>query len=395
MSKRRSGCGSCSSRRFRFTKCDAKPKQTKRTSDESCVHCHLPVLDRNSRGFTPEFTAGIFFFFFNPVRSLSVCSQVSSWLGSFSSLYTISHLLLHQRPAFTKKKNTLKNRCLDKKEHPPKKKKVAASLFWNVCTNVRSPPCGQRQVAASSPGAEHASDFPEPAGNIRMQLPAVRPQSYTTVLREEAQSAGMGAGAWPSVGVSGPTSSVLLSMESSRSWEDGTESGTGPVGIPAWSLSPMAFIWLGTTETPPCPGRDDKDQECSELNAPCDEIQITHAPTEVHVEEAVWVDGSFVRRRGVVWVVDVRVFVGCVWRRRLLEMKRTSLSVIRQVQGREAGTESIWAVVKARDSSSEVEVVHCEQTNPFISSNPASCIRSRRAASATRLTRLVLTVASD
>lgn len=30
---------------------------------ESCVHCHLPVLDRNSRGFTSEFTAGICFVF--------------------------------------------------------------------------------------------------------------------------------------------------------------------------------------------------------------------------------------------------------------------------------------------------------------------------------------------
>lgn len=122
----------------------------------------------------------------------------------------------------------------------------------------------------------------------------------------------------------------------------------------------MAFIWLGTTETPPCPGRDDKNQDCSELNAPRVESQMKHAPTKVHVEEAVWVDGGFVRRWGVVRVVDVGVFVGCVWRRRLLEMKCTSLSVVRQMQGREAGAENIRAVVEARDSSPQVEVVHCK-----------------------------------
>lgn len=41
--------------------------------------------------------------------------------------------------------------------------------------------------------------------------------SYTTVLREEPQSGAIGVGAWPSVGVSGPTKRVLLSMESSLS----------------------------------------------------------------------------------------------------------------------------------------------------------------------------------
>lgn len=33
-----------------------------------------------------------------------------------------------------------------------------------------------KQSAASSPGAEHTHDLPQPAGKVRMQLPAVRPQ---------------------------------------------------------------------------------------------------------------------------------------------------------------------------------------------------------------------------
>jgi len=57
-------------------------------------------------------------------------------------------------------------------------------------------------------------------------------------------------------------------------------------------------------------------------------------------------------------MLDVGVLVGCVRRRRLLEMESSSLSVIRQMQGSEAGAEGIRAVVKARDSSPEVEVVH-------------------------------------
>ena len=128
--------------------------------------------------------------------------------------------------------------------------------LWYVCTSFDSPPCSQRldqqQSAVSSPGAQRTHDLPQAAGNVRMQLPAISPQSYTTVLRE---SAGMEPGAWPSVGVSGPTRRVLLSMESSLSWEHGTGSGTGPeaLGISACSPSTMAFIWLGTMETPLCP----------------------------------------------------------------------------------------------------------------------------------------------
>lgn len=78
-------------------------------------------------------------------------------------------------------------------------------------------------------------------------------QSYTTVLREEAQS-----GAWPSTGVSGPTSSVLLSMESSLSWGGGADSDRGPeVGISACRSSP--FIWFGAMEMLRCP--DGKETE--------------------------------------------------------------------------------------------------------------------------------------
>jgi len=82
------------------------------------------------------------------------------------------------------------------------------------------------------------------------------------------------------------------------------------------------------------------------------------APTKVHIEEAVWVDGGFVWRRRVVRMLDVGIFVGHVRRRRLLEMKSPSLSIIRQMQRCETGAKSIWAVVEARDSSTEVEVVH-------------------------------------
>lgn len=82
------------------------------------------------------------------------------------------------------------------------------------------------------------------------------------------------------------------------------------------------------------------------------------APTEVHVEEAVWVYGGFVWRRGVVGMLDVGVFVGCIRRRRLLEMKSASLPIIGQMQGSETSAERVRAVVKAWDSSSKVKVVH-------------------------------------
>lgn len=81
-------------------------------------------------------------------------------------------------------------------------------------------------------------------------------------------------------------------------------------------------------------------------------------PTEVHIEEAIWVDGGFIRRRRVIGMLDVGVFVGGVRRRRLLEMESASLSVIRQMQRSEAGAEGVRAVVEAWDSSSKVKVVH-------------------------------------
>lgn len=57
-------------------------------------------------------------------------------------------------------------------------------------------------------------------------------------------------------------------------------------------------------------------------------------------------------------MLDVGVLVGCVRRRRLLEMESSSVSIIGQMQGSEAGAKGIRAVVKAWDSSSQVEVVH-------------------------------------
>lgn len=82
------------------------------------------------------------------------------------------------------------------------------------------------------------------------------------------------------------------------------------------------------------------------------------APTQVYVEEAVWVDGSLVRRGRVIRVVDVRVFVGSVWRRRLLKVESAPLAVIREVQGSEASTKHVRAVVKSWDTPSEVKVMH-------------------------------------
>lgn len=57
-------------------------------------------------------------------------------------------------------------------------------------------------------------------------------------------------------------------------------------------------------------------------------------------------------------MLDVGVFVGCVRWRRLLEMESASLSIIRQMQGSEAGAKDIRAVVKAWYSSSKVKVMH-------------------------------------
>lgn len=57
-------------------------------------------------------------------------------------------------------------------------------------------------------------------------------------------------------------------------------------------------------------------------------------------------------------MLDVGVFVGCVRRRRLLEMESASLAIIRQMQRSEAGAKSVWPVVEARDSSSKVKVMH-------------------------------------
>ena len=57
-------------------------------------------------------------------------------------------------------------------------------------------------------------------------------------------------------------------------------------------------------------------------------------------------------------MLDVRVFIGSVGRGRFLEMKCTSLSIIREVQGSEASAKSVWAVVKAWDLPPKVEMVN-------------------------------------
>lgn len=81
-------------------------------------------------------------------------------------------------------------------------------------------------------------------------------------------------------------------------------------------------------------------------------------PTQVYVEEAVRVDGSLVRRGRVIRVVDVRVLVGSVWRRRLLEVERAPLAVVREVQGSEASTKHVRAVVESWDTPPQVKVMH-------------------------------------
>lgn len=57
-------------------------------------------------------------------------------------------------------------------------------------------------------------------------------------------------------------------------------------------------------------------------------------------------------------MLDVGVFVGCIWRRRLLEMESAALSIIRQMQGSKTGAKGVRAVVEAWDSSSKVKVMH-------------------------------------
>lgn len=76
------------------------------------------------------------------------------------------------------------------------------------------------------------------------------------------------------------------------------------------------------------------------------------------VEHAVRVDGGLVGRRRVIRLVDVRVLVRSVGRRGVMEVESASLSIIREVQWREARAEPIWAIIKARDPPAKVEVVH-------------------------------------
>lgn len=184
-----------------------------------------------------------------------------------------------------------------------------------------------------------------------MKIPDSRSQFYTTVLRDEAQS-----GAWLSIGVSGPTRSVLLSMESSLSWEGGAGSDRGQEAErSACESSP--FIWLGANEMLLCAGEKKKKVTASFQNRESCEERLP-APTQVYVEEAVRVDGGLVRRGRVIRVVDVGVFVGSVWRGRLLEVESAPLAVVREVQGSEAGTKHVRAVVKSWDTPPEVKVMH-------------------------------------
>ena len=58
-------------------------------------------------------------------------------------------------------------------------------------------------------------------------------------------------------------------------------------------------------------------------------------------------------------MVEVRVLVGRVGGRGLLEMEGPALAVIGQVQRRESRAEGVRAAVEAGHAAAQVEVVHC------------------------------------
>ena len=57
-------------------------------------------------------------------------------------------------------------------------------------------------------------------------------------------------------------------------------------------------------------------------------------------------------------MVEVRVLVGGVGGRGLLEMEGAALAVVRQVQRREPRAEAVRAAVEAGHAAAQVEVVH-------------------------------------
>lgn len=75
------------------------------------------------------------------------------------------------------------------------------------------------------------------------------------------------------------------------------------------------------------------------------------------IEHAVWVDRGLVGRRGVIRLTEIRVLVGSVGRRRIVEVESATFTVIGEVERREARAKSVRPIVKARDPAAQVEVV--------------------------------------
>lgn len=129
---------------------------------------------------------------------------------------------------------------------------ITASLKKNPNKNNKKPPSGLQEDLKARPlrisGLNSHPEVPEP--HRGRGSPS---QFYTTVLRDEAQS-----GAWPSTGVSGPTRSVLLSMESSLSWGGGADSDRGH-GVEISACKSAPFIWFGAKEMLLCPEEEKED----------------------------------------------------------------------------------------------------------------------------------------
>lgn len=60
-------------------------------------------------------------------------------------------------------------------------------------------------------------------------------------------------------------------------------------------------------------------------------------------------------------MVDIWVFVGSIRGRGLLEVERSTFTIIGEVQRRQARSKDIRPVVKARDSPTQIKMMHCEK----------------------------------
>lgn len=93
--------------------------------------------------------------------------------------------------------------------------------------------------------------------------------------------------------------------------------------------------------------------------------------TEIHIKDAVWIDGGLIRWWRIIRVVDIRILVSGIRGRGLLKVERAPLAVIREVQRRQARPEHIRPVVEAGHPSSQIKMMHCK-TNLSVNNH---CIR--------------------